>query len=124
MSTPFAQHITFLTTRDLARTGDFYERVLGLPLARDQGDCRIYRVSANAFIGFCERASTPEPRGVILTLVSDEVDAWYQRLSAQGIVFDQPPTYNPRYRIYHCFLRDPNGYVIEIQRFDEPLTSE
>jgi catechol 2,3-dioxygenase-like lactoylglutathione lyase family enzyme len=124
VSEPFAQHITFLTTRDRARTGDFYERVLGLPLARDQGDCRIYRVSANAFIGFCERASAPEPRGVILTLVSDEVDAWYQRLSAQGIAFDKPPTYNPRYRIYHCFLLDPNGYVIEIQRFDEPLTSE
>ncbi|OQY24133.1 MAG: hypothetical protein DRJ03_06405 [Chloroflexi bacterium] len=24
---------------------------------------------------------------------------------------------NPRYNIYHCFLRDPNGYLIEIQRF-------
>ena len=22
--------------------------------------------------------------------------------------------------IYHCFLRDPNGYLIEIQRFLNP----
>jgi hypothetical protein len=22
--------------------------------------------------------------------------------------------------IYHCFLRDPNGYLIEIQRFLDP----
>ncbi|MBM3129397.1 MAG: VOC family protein [Chloroflexi bacterium] len=121
MSGGFDQQITFLTTRDLARTDDFYARVLGLPLARDQGDCRIYRVSENAFIGFCERASAPEPRGVILTFVTDDVDAWHARLSAQGIAFEKPPAHNPRYRIYHCFLRDPNGYVIEIQRFDEPL---
>ena len=38
---PIAQHITFLDTRDLARTADFYERILGLRLARDQGTCRI-----------------------------------------------------------------------------------
>jgi len=31
------QQITFLDTRDLARTADFYERILGLRLARDQG---------------------------------------------------------------------------------------
>lgn len=122
MSDGFDQQITFLTTRDLARTDDFYARVLGLPLARDQGDCRIYRVSENAFIGFCARAGAPDvARDVILTLVTDAVDAWHARLSAQGVTFEKPPTRNPRYRIYHCFLRDPNGYLIEIQQFDEPL---
>ncbi len=123
MSDSFDQQITFLNTRDLARTADFYERVLGLALVRDQGDCRIYRASDKAFIGFCERTSAPEPHGVILTFVTDAVDEWYSRLTAQGVAFDKPPTHNPRYRIYHCFLRDPNGYVLEIQRFDEPLTS-
>lgn len=118
----FTQFITFLATRDLAHTDEFYARVLGLPLARNQGDCRIYRASARAFIGFCERASTTEARGVILTLVTNDVDGWYERLRAQGVVFEKPPTYNPRYGIYHCFLRDPNGYLIEIQRFDEPLS--
>ena len=122
MSDGFDQQITFLTTRDLAPTADFYARVLGLPLARDQGDCRIYRVKENVFIGFCERANAPDAsRGVILTFVTDDVDAWYSRFSAQGIAFEKPPVHNPRYRIYHCFLRDPNGYLIEIQRFAEPL---
>lgn len=119
----FTQFITFLATRDLARTDEFYTRVLGLPLVRDQGDCRIYRASAHAFIGFCERANAIEARGVILTLVTDDVDGWYERLRAQGIAFEKPPTHNPRYGIYHCFLRDPNGYLIEIQRFDEPLSN-
>lgn len=122
MSASFDQQITFLNTRNLARTADFYERVMGLALVRDQGDCRIYRASNKAFIGFCERTSAPEPHGVILTFVTHAVDEWYSRLTAQGVAFDKPPTHNPRYRIYHCFLRDPNGYVLEIQQFDEPLT--
>ena len=45
----FDQQITFLYTRDLAATARFYEDVLGLPLTVDQGDCRIYRVSADGF---------------------------------------------------------------------------
>jgi len=40
---PIDQQITFLYTRDLATTARFYEQVLGLPLAVDQGDCRITR---------------------------------------------------------------------------------
>ena len=55
----FQQQITFLDTRDLARTADFYERVLGLRLARDQGTCRIYHVSGTAYLGFCQRADAP-----------------------------------------------------------------
>ncbi len=118
---PLEQQITFLYTRDLAATARFYEEMMGLPLALDQGDCRIYRVSNGGYIGFCQRAQAPErPSGVILTLVTPEVDAWYQHLSEQGVVFEEPPALNPRYNIYHCFLRDPNGYLIEIQRFLDP----
>ncbi len=116
------QQITFLYTRDLEATARFYEAVLGLPLARDQGDCRIYRVCPGAYVGFCRRDEAPQrPSGIILTLVTPEVDAWYERLRQQGVVFEKPPTHNPRYGIYHCFLRDPNGYLIELQRFEEPL---
>ena len=50
----------------------------------------------------------------------DEVDQWHERLREQGISFEKVPTHNPQYNIYHCFLRDPNGYLLEIQRFDDP----
>jgi catechol 2,3-dioxygenase-like lactoylglutathione lyase family enzyme len=115
------QQVTFLYTRNLAATADFYERVLGLPLVLDQGSCRIYGVGKSAFVGFCERAEAPErPVGVILTLVSREVDAWYDYLCRQGVEFEKPPAFNPAYNIYHCFLRDPNGYLLEIQTFFDP----
>ncbi len=112
------QQITFLYTRDLARTAQFYEEVLELPLTLDQGSCRIYRVNGEAYLGFCERESAPEkPQGVLFTLVTPEVDAWYDYLRERGVPFDKPPSLNEAYGIYHCFARDPNGYVIEIQSF-------
>lgn len=118
----FDYTLTFFTTRDLAATDRFYREHLGLALARDQGSCHIYRVSAGHFIGFCERETAPkQPQGVILTLVVDDVDGWYAYLSGQGVVFETTPRANPQYAIYHCFLRDPSGYLVEIQRFDVPL---
>lgn len=121
----FEAAITFLYTRDLEATAHFYEAVLGLPLALDQGDCRIYRLGDHAppaaMVGFCRRADAPaQPQGIILTLLTPDVDGWYAQLRAQGVTFEKPPTLNDAYRIYHCFLRDPNGYLLEIQRFLDP----
>lgn len=118
---PIEHHTTFLYTRDLAATAHFYEEVMGLQLALDQDDCRIYRVAESAFLGFCEREDAPDsPKGVILTIITHEVDRWHLYLQAQGVTFEKEPTFNPDYQIYHCFLRDPNGYLVEIQRFDDP----
>ena len=122
MSRPPIEHqTTFLYTRDLAATARFYENVMGLQLALDQDDCRIYRVAESAFLGFCQRADVPDsPQGIILTIITQQVDAWYLHLRGQGVTFEKEPAFNPDYEIYHCFLRDPNGYLIEIQRFDDP----
>ena len=117
---PLDQQVTFLFTRDLAQTATFYEEVLALPLALDQGSCRIYAVGGGAFLGFCERAEAADPQGIIITLVSSAVDEWAADLQARGVTLEKPPTLNETYAIYHCFLRDPNGYLLEIQRFQDP----
>lgn len=115
---PIEHQITFFYTSNLAETAHFYEKILGLPLVLDQGSCRIYRTSSNAAIGFCQKSSVVlVTESVILTLITQDVDAWYQHLIHQEVLFDAPPHENSDYRIYHCFLRDPNGYRIEIQRF-------
>jgi catechol 2,3-dioxygenase-like lactoylglutathione lyase family enzyme len=118
---PIDAQITFLYTDNLAGTAEFYERLLGLPLILDQGTCRIYRVREGAFLGFCERQTPPaDSQGLIFTLVSDQVDEWYEHLAAHAVPIEKEPALNPEYDIYHCFLRDPNGYLIEIQRFNDP----
>ncbi len=118
---PFAQQVTFLYTKDLTTSAHFYGDLLGLPLVLDQGSCRIYRVSDDGFLGLCERADVPaEPTGVIVTLVTQDVDGWHARLQALGVAIEKAPTLNSTYNIYHCFLRDPNGYLLEIQTFRDP----
>jgi catechol 2,3-dioxygenase-like lactoylglutathione lyase family enzyme len=117
---PFDQQITFLYTRDLEASARFYEGVLGLPLVLDQGTCRIYRAAQAGYLGVCARADAPpgQQSALIITLVTPDVDGWYARLIASGVAIEHPPRHNPIYAIYHFFLRDPNGYLIEIQRFE------
>ena len=104
---------------------------MGLALALDQGKCKIYRVAAGAFLGVCEDAEGPagtpaadadhaDQRGVIVTLVTDEVDAWHDYLLSQAVPIEKPPTYNEAFNLYHLFLRDPSGYLVELQTFRDP----
>lgn len=117
-----SQQITFLHSSDLVATRQFYSEILTLALVRDQSTCLIFEVTKSAFLGFCTHI---EPiaggRKVILTLVTEDVDQWYQRLMSTGVEVAGPPQSNPKYQIYHFFLKDPDGYWIEIQKFDHPL---
>ncbi len=117
----FDQCVTFLRTDNLDRTTQFYEGILELPMVRDQGTCRIYKSCANSYLGFCTHDEAPHAEGIILTLVSDDVARWYQRLKKKGVEITAPPLYNPKYQIYHFFFKDPNDYTLEIQSFDAPL---
>jgi catechol 2,3-dioxygenase-like lactoylglutathione lyase family enzyme len=113
-------HIVFLTTKDLDRTANFYEQTLGSSLALDQGKCRIYNVAREAFLGFCEGGKVPVTDGVMVTLVTEDVDGWCRNLRSRGVQMEKEPSYNPDFKIYHCIFRDPNGYMVEIQRFEDP----
>lgn len=118
-----AQQITFIYTADLAASAHFYGEQLRLPLVVDQGSCRIYRVNAAAYIGICTSEEAPAPaeirarRQLILTWVVDDVPARYRELRERGVAFESAPQAHPVFAIEHCFLRDPSGYLLEIQRF-------
>jgi catechol 2,3-dioxygenase-like lactoylglutathione lyase family enzyme len=36
------------------------------------------------------------------------------------VAIEKRPTMNTTYNIYHFFMRDPDGYLVEIQRFLDP----
>ena len=115
----FDAQITFLHVADLSRSAAFYGGVLGLQLVRDQGACHIYRVTGRSYLGLCDHHPA-EPGGTIVTLVTDDVDIWAARIEAAGFSVEGPAA-NERFALYHCFVRDPDGHLVEIQRFDEPL---
>jgi catechol 2,3-dioxygenase-like lactoylglutathione lyase family enzyme len=115
------QQVTFLATGDLEANAAFYGGVLGLPLVLDQGVCRIYQAGKAAFLGFCEHLPlVGGEQPVIITLVSQDVDGWYAYVSAKGVEVEKRPVMNAAYNIYHFFMRDPDGYLVEVQRFLDP----
>ena len=117
------QQITWFLTRDLEATVRFYENAVGLTCVLDQKDvnCRIYRVSSDGYIGFCQRDYVPEqPAKICITIVSTKVDEWYQHLCDHGVTVDKPPAFSSKANLYHFFCRDPNGYTLEVQQFLDP----
>jgi catechol 2,3-dioxygenase-like lactoylglutathione lyase family enzyme len=121
--------VTFLPTADLEAVDAFYGGLLGLPLVRDQDVCRIYRASrgsgapdGGSYWGFCDRGyAVPAEVRVVLTLLVDDVEAAYRELLARGAAPEGPPAHHERYAVTSFFVRDPNGYLVEYQRFDVPV---
>ena len=119
---PIAQQVTWVYTHDLAAAARFYAETLALEPVLDQGLCRIYRTGSSSFVGVC--ASRPgrvvEPKGVVITLVTPEVDAWHARLAAAGVPIEAPPRLSETFNVYGFFAFDPGGYRIEFQAFRDP----
>ncbi|CAN1496606.1 VOC domain containing protein [Fimbriimonadaceae bacterium] len=113
-----ARSITFLPTKNLKATDRFYQGMLGLQLALDQGVCRIYSVGIDGAWGFCEHVPLlDDPSKVTLTMVVPDVNEWHVRLTVEGATVDGPPRINQRFGIQHFYTTDPNGYRLEIQKF-------
>ena len=112
--------ISWLYTEDLDKSASFYADVLGLECIRDEGDARIFKTAENAGIGVCRAFAerVVEPRGGMISIVTNDVDAWYLRLLDKGVDIAQPPHRLEQFGIYTFFITDPNGYVIEFQQFD------
>jgi catechol 2,3-dioxygenase-like lactoylglutathione lyase family enzyme len=110
--------IVFLSTEILPEIIEFYTTRLGMKVWIEQEDCTILQYD-NLSIGFCQRQKA-NTEGIITFWyeTSEEVDQRYKDLAdlAEG-----PPVENQKYRIYHFFLRDPEGRRLEVQRFlDRP----
>jgi len=116
----FKEFITFLGTKDLEKTDDFYQHLIGLSLYKDQGVCLIFNITEQSKIGFCTHMPViHEEKSPIITFVTEQVDELYEKLSQLGINIPDKPKANDKFNIYHFFLKDPNGYTIEIQKFLE-----
>ena len=116
----FKEFITFLGTNDLKKTSNFYQKILGLTLYKDQKICLIFNINKQSKIGFCEHIPViQDKKSPIMTFVTEEVDEVYKTLVNKGLKIVESPKLNKKYNIYHFFFKDPNGYTIEIQRFLE-----
>ncbi len=116
--------ITFLYYRDLPKATQFYEDVLGLPLAIDQGWCKIYRICPGAHVGLVDETkgmnkwSATKP--VQLCIRVPEVDDWYAYAQTKGLDTLSPLFENDEIGIRAFVFNDPEGYQIEIQSATRP----
>ena len=113
------QTITWVYTDDVDQTCKFYSDILGLKLIRDADVARIYRLTETSNVGVCEALDwrVVEPRGSMLTLVTDDVDKWFAHLKGAAVPYRSEPERIAKFGIYALLVEDPNGYLIEFQQF-------
>ncbi|WP_425087684.1 VOC family protein [Stappia sp.] len=111
--------ITFLYYRDVPRAQAFYEKVLGLTLAIDQGWSKIYKIAGTGHVGLVDetrgahRAADTKP--VQLCLRVDDVDAWHAWVKSCSVANLTEAKDSPSLKIRAFMFDDPEGYQIEIQ---------
>jgi lactoylglutathione lyase len=111
--------ITFFYYVDLPRAMAFYENVMGLKLAIDQGWSKIYEVTSSGYIGLVDQArgshrAHPVKPVQICMRVAD-VDAWHRYLLGEGITIIKGPRDVVDLKIRAFVFNDPEGYQIEMQ---------
>ena len=114
----------FITVRKVARSRDFYSRVLGGTVVLDENPC-IVRLSNSWIIMNPGGPPTPdkpeisvvnyEPgdtTSIFLNLRVADIQACYDEWTAKGAEFLTPPI--DRGAEIRCYMRDPDGYLIEV----------
>ena len=118
---PFSikENILMLYYKDITEAVPFYEQTLGLPKTFNQDWVKIYRLTATSSVALVQEGEGSFHRAqadnaVMLSIVTEDVDAWYERLKQdQGIVFLKD-IYNNEHAPIRAFLvEDPGGYSIE-----------
>ena len=135
---PYEGVIIFLYSTDLRASRRFYEHDLGLSLRSDKGAVVFYRLpshppgASTSSLGIVQAgvsaaeappcsAATAGRDTVMLCLLAADVDAAFERVVGGGrAAVVQPPRTNQRFGIYNALVRDPDGYLVELQQFLSP----
>ncbi len=119
-----SSQITFLYFKELTGPAHFFEDILQLQKVVGQGFARIYKISGGAFIGIVDEAKgyceAPTAKNVLITLVTEDVHPWYERLKDAGVAIDAAPAIHEKANVECFFFEGPGGYAFEIQKFLNP----
>jgi len=114
----------FITVRKVARSRDFYSRVLGGTVVLQENPCIVKL--ANSWI-LMNPGGPPTPdkpdisvvdyepgntTSIFLNLRVADIQVCYEEWKAKGADFVTPPI--DRGAEIRCYLRDPDGYLIEV----------
>ncbi|MBN2051684.1 MAG: VOC family protein [Spirochaetales bacterium] len=116
--------ITFIYYKDMQKGADFYGKVLGFPLAIDQGKVsKIFRISEGGYLGIVDEAegmqNWHEDKTVQICLRVPDADAWYEYCKDAGVNNLSRMFNSERLKIKAFVFDDPEGYQVEIQESTE-----
>jgi len=114
----------FITVRKVATSRDFYSRVLGGTVVMDENPC-IVKLSNSWIIMNPGGPPTPDKPDIsvvnyqpgnttsmFMNLRVADIRACYEEWKAKGAEFVTPPI--GRGAEIRCYIRDPDGYLIEV----------
>jgi len=111
--------ITFQYYRDLPAAMAFYEDILGLKLAIDQGWSKIYKIDGQAHVGLVDEKRGMQKwaaaKTVQICLRVPDVDAWYAWAQSQNEAGLSKMFDSEELGIRAFAMEDPEGYQIEVQ---------
>ena len=113
--------VLWLYYNDIPAMQSFYERLLSVDLLVDQGWAKVYEVSPTGFIGLVdgERGlhQATEEKGVTVSLLTTDIEAWHERVRSQGIPLREPDLGDESGRVRTFVAYDPEGYYLEWDTF-------
>jgi len=108
--------------QDLPRATRFYQELLGFDLVEDYGFGKLFQVAASSFLmlvdGSVGRHSADEPKTVTTAFITDELEGWYAYLTAQQVPMRWEFIYKPGKPHDGFVAIDPEGYLLEFERFN------
>jgi catechol 2,3-dioxygenase-like lactoylglutathione lyase family enzyme len=123
----------FITVADIERSARFYEKVFGgriLSLGDSQGASGHIQIANTWLIVNVGGGPTPDKPTVRLSVPPDpdkissfmnirvaDIQACYKLWKSRGAEFITQPI--PKYGEIRCYIRDPDGYIIEIGQSTE-----
>ncbi len=124
----------FLTVADLERSARWYEKVFGARiLTMGDGNAPPYLQLANIWMILnvgggptpdkpTVTLSVPDPNHInsFMNFRVADIQACYELWKSRGAEFLTPPI--PKYGEIRCYIRDPDGYIIEVGQSTDLLT--
>jgi catechol 2,3-dioxygenase-like lactoylglutathione lyase family enzyme len=115
----------FFYYRDVEAAARFYQDVIGLERVADWGFAKMFRVSPTFLLTLVDEQHgmhrSTEPKSVTLSFVTQEIDAWFEYLTAAGAPMRGPIRDASRHPTRGFVAYDPEGYFLEFERFlDHP----
>ena len=114
----FNELYVMLYYKDIAPPVDFYGNVLGLKTVMDEQWVKLFQLTSGSFIGVVNEDSghhkVKEDNAVTVSIVTDDVDAWYDIVKGSGkVTILKDVSDSKRVPVRSFLVADPGGYTVE-----------